>query len=271
MAKKQSLEKKKMIKTRSEQRKEEREKEETAILNRCLGMLGVLVVAEIFFLMCYRFFVQGTAQMLVTMAGVIGVVSWIGLAAAAAGVILAVVRRGKPHAHWGGWLLLLGLVLFAGGRLMLTIYPLGTTVACVAVPLLALAGFVYYLYQREFFCAGLGVGVAIAGMWFARRAADSASWSGKALIVEIVLLVIVLAVLAFALSVGRNGGKWGKEEREKVIFSGTTNYRVMYGVLILAAAALLAAMFAPAAAMYLMWVGIVLLFVLAVYYTIHLM
>ena len=192
-------------------------------------------------------------------------------AAAAAGVILAVVRRGKPHAHWGGWLLLLGLVLFAGGRLMLTIYPLGTTVACVAVPLLALAGFVYYLYQREFFCAGLGVGVAIAGMWFARRAADSASWSGKALIVEIVLLVIVLAVLAFALSVGRNGGKWGKEEREKVIFSGTTNYRVMYGVLILAATALLAAMFAPAAAMYLMWVGIVLLFVLAVYYTIHLM
>ena len=43
MAKKQSLEKKKMIKAQSQQRKAERAKEETMILNRCLGLLGVLV------------------------------------------------------------------------------------------------------------------------------------------------------------------------------------------------------------------------------------
>ena len=60
MAKKQSLEKKKMIRAQSLQKKEDRAKEEAAILNRCLGLLGVLVVAEIYFLMCYRFFVQGT-------------------------------------------------------------------------------------------------------------------------------------------------------------------------------------------------------------------
>ena len=248
----------------------DRAKEEAAILNRCLGLLGVLVVAEIYFLICYRFFVQGTMQTLVTMSNVIGVVGWIGLAAAVAGVILAVVRRGTARAHWGGSLF--GVVIFGGSRLMLAIYPTGTTVMCVAVPLLALAGFVYYLYQKEFFCAGLGLGIAVAGLWFARRAAGSASWGGtRALIVEIVLLVLVLALLAFAVAVGRNGGKWGKGEKEKMIFSGATNYNVMYATLGLAAVAILVAAFAPAAALYLMWAGIALLFVLAVYYTIHLM
>ena len=271
MAKKQSLEKKKILKEQSQQRKADRVKEENAILNKCLGMLGVLVIAEIYFLICYRFFVQGTMQSLVTTSKVIGAVSWIGLAAAVVGIILAVAHRGKKHARWGNWLALLGAVLFLGGRLMLAIYPVGTTVVCVAVPLLALAGFVYYLYQKEFFCSGLGLGVAVFGMWLSRRAAGSAFWDGKALVLEIVLLIVVLALLAFSVAAGRNGGKWGKGEKEKVVFSGTTNYNVMYGTLVLAAAALLVAMFAPAAALYLMWGGIALLFVLAVYYTIHLM
>ena len=49
MAKKQSLEKKKMIRAQSLQKKEDRAKEEAALLNRCLGLLGVLVAAEIYF------------------------------------------------------------------------------------------------------------------------------------------------------------------------------------------------------------------------------
>ena len=271
MAKKQSLEKKKQIKAQSAPRKTDRAKEEAAILNRCLGLLGVLVVAEIYFLMCYRFFVQGTMQTLVTMSNVIAVVGYVGLALAVAGVIGAVARRGKSYAHAAAWAALLGAVLFIGGRLMLAIYPAGTTVMCVAVPLLALAGFVYYLYQREFFCCGLGLGLAVAGMWLAHRAAGSASWGTRYMVVEAVLLVLVLILLALTVVIGRNEGRWGKGEKAVRVFSGATNYAVAYGALVLAAAALLAGIFAPAAALYLMWAGIALLFVLAVYYTMHLM
>lgn len=271
MAKKQSLEKKKQIKAQSVQRKTDRAKEEAAILNKCLGLLGVLVVAEIYFLMCYRFFVQGTTRMLVTMSNVIDVVSYVGLAAAVVGVVWALIRRGKTHAQGGVWLALLGVVLFAGGRLMLTIYPAGTTVMCAVVPLLALAGFVYYLYQREFFCCGLGLGLATIGMWFAHRAEGSASWSGRYIAVETVLLVLVLVLLVLTVVIGRNDGKWGKGEKAVRVFSGTTNYTVAYGTLAIAAVVILAGIFAPAAALYLMWAGIALLFVLAVYYTMHLM
>ena len=130
MAKKQSLEKKKMIRAQSLQKKEDRAKEEAALLNRCLGLLGVLVAAEIYFLLCYRFFIQGTMQTLVTMSNVIAVVGWVGLAVAAVGLVFALVRRGKKGAQWGAWLVILGLVLFGGGRLMLAIYPEGTTVMC---------------------------------------------------------------------------------------------------------------------------------------------
>ena len=271
MAKKQSLEKKKLIKEQSLQRKAEHEKEENAILNRCLGLLGVLVVAEIYFLLCYRFFVQGTMQTLVSMSRVIGVVGWIGLAALIVGVIAAIVRRRKRFGHAGAWLALLGAVLFAGGRLMLAVYPTGTTVMCVAVPLLALAGFVYYLYQKEFFCAGLGMGLAVVGMWFARRAANGAALGGMALVVEAVLVVLVLVLLGISVAAGRNGGKWGKGEKARSLFSGTTHYGVLYGALVIAAVILLLGTFVPAITLYLMWIGIALLFVLAVYYTIHLM
>ena len=271
MAKKQSLEKKKQIRAQSMQRKADREKEEAAILNKCLGMLAVLVVAEIYFLLCYRFFVQGTMQSLVTMAGVIAVVGYIGLAAAIAGAILFAVRRRGKLAQGGVWLLLLGVILFAGSRLMLAIYPTGTTVMCAVVPLLALAGFVYYLYQKEFFCAGLGMGLAVAGMWLAHRAVGSAAWSSRYVIVEVVLLILVLALLAVTVAIGRNGGKWGKAGGEKMIFSGTSNYALAYGALVLAAVFILVGIFAAAAALYLMWAGIALLFVMAVYYTIHMM
>lgn len=271
MAKKQSLEKKKALKAQSIEKRTQREKEESAILSRCLGMLAVLTVAEIYFLLCYRFFVQGTVQSLVTMASVIGVLSWVGLAAAVVGVILAVVRRGKPYGHGSAWLALFGAVLFVGGRMMLTFFSTGTTLMCVMVPLLALAGFVYYLYQREFFLSGLGLGIAVFGMWFVRRAVGSATWGSRYMIVEIVLLVLVLALLAVTVVIGRNGGNWGKGTHAVKIFSGTTNYAVAYAALALAAIGLLAGALVPSLALYLLWGGVALLFVLAVYYTIHLM
>ncbi len=51
----------------------------------------------------------------------------------------------------------------------------------------------------------------------------------------------------------------------------TTNYSLVYGALAAAAAAIVLGIIAPACALYLLWAGIALLFVLAVYYTMHLM
>ena len=169
------------------------------------------------------------------------------------------------------WLVILGLVLFGGGRLMLAIYPEGTTVMCVAVPLVALAGFVYYLYQREFFFSGLGVGLAVGGMWLAHRAVGSAVWGRQYVAIEAVLLAAVVVLLILAVAIGKNGGKWGKGDAARTVFSGTTNYSLAYGALAAAAAAIVLGIIAPACALYLLWAGIALLFVLAVYYTMHLM
>lgn len=271
MAKKQSLEKKKQMKMQSVQRRTDRAKEESLILQKCMGLLVVLVLAEIYFLMCYRFFAQGTMESLVTMSYVIEAVGWGSLVLVVAGIAVALMRRGKKFAQLGTWAAVLGVILVLGSRLMLTIYPAGTTVMCVAVPLLALAGFVYYLYQREFFFAGLGVGLAGCGMWLAQKAVGSASWSSRYVAIEVVLLVVVAVLLVLAVRIGRNGGKWSKDENAAPVFSDTTNYTVMYASLAAAAVVVLAGIFAPAVALYLMWGCIALLFVLAVYYTIHLM
>ena len=142
---------------------------------------------------------------------------------------------------------------------------------CVAVPLVALAGFVYYLYQREFFFSGLGVGLAVGGMWLAHRAVGSAVWGRQYAAIEAVLLAVVVVLLILAVAIGKNGGKWGTGDAARPVFSGTTNYSLAYGALAAAAAAIVLGIIVPACALYLLWAGIALLFVLAVYYTMHLM
>ena len=270
MAKKQSLEKKKMMREQSAHRKAERAREENRLLGYCMGLMGVLAVAEIYFLMCYRFFVQGSVQNVVTMSSLIGGVSYAGLALLIVGLVLAFMRRGKKYGHAAAWAALLGGLLFAGGRLMLAIYPAGTQLMCVAVPLLALAGFVYYLYQKEFFVSGLGLGFGAFAMWLAHRAVGT-GWSSRYVLVDAAVLAVIVALLVFCIVVGKNGGKWGKEEKERVIFSESTDYRVAYGALILTAIGVLLAIFLPAVGLYMMWASLALLFVIAVYYTVHLM
>ena len=132
-------------------------------------------------------------------------------------------------------------------------------------------GFVYYLYQREFFFfSGLGVGLAVGGMWLAHRAVGSAVWGRQYVAIEAVLLAAVVVLLILAVAIGKNGGKWGKGTLRGPCFpgrriipclwcAGRRRRPLCWGII------------APACALYLLWAGIALLFVLAVYYTMHLM
>ena len=271
MAKKQSLEKKMELKNRSAQRKAERAHEESAILYRCLTMLGVLAIAEIYFLLCYKFMVNGTMEQVASMAKTVGIMSWVGLAGAAVGVVLTAVRGLQKFKRLGGWILLLGVVIAVGSQIVLRVFPTGVTFMCVAVPVLAMVGFVFYLYQKEFLFSGLGVGLSIVGAWLAHRAINSSLWSGRVLFVEIVLLVLDLILLAVSVKIAKNDGKWGKGGKGVQVFTNTTSTGLLNGALGFAAAALLIVAFAPSTALYLMWAGIGILFILAVYYTVHMM
>lgn len=107
--------------------------------------------------------------------------------------------------------------------------------------------------QREFFFSGLGVGLAVGGMWLAHRAVGSAVWGRQYVAIEAVLLAAVVVLLILAVAIGKNGGKWGKGDAARTVFSGTTNYSLAYGALAAAAAAIVLGIIAPACALYLLW------------------
>ncbi len=63
----------------------------------------------------------------------------------------------------------------------------------------------------------------------------------------------------------------GKGDAARTVFSGTTNYSLPMVRWQPRRRPLCWGIIAPACALYLLWAGIALLFVLAVYYTMHLM
>lgn len=269
--KKVSVQKRRQMQNNGMQKRAQREKAEAMILNRCLILLCVLAVTESYFLLCYRFYALGTTDHMLALYPVIGVVGCVAFAVLVVSAAAAIWKRKTRVGRIGSWLAVGAGLIAVGSVLMRMIYPLGTTVMCVVTPLLALAGFVYYLYQREFFFSGVGVGLAVAGMWLSQRAAGSSNWGTRFLIFEFILFAAVMALLALAVYIGRHNGQLVRGGLAVPVFSAHTNYFIVYGALSVSAVMLIVGSFLPAAALYLMWAGIAGLFALAVYYTMRMM
>jgi len=87
----------------------------------------------------------------------------VGAAAFGAGVVLTVMRRKWTRfAAAGKWLLGLGLFFGVSSLLMRRVYPMGTTVMCILVPVLMMLAVVFLLYQHEFAVQAIALTLAIA-------------------------------------------------------------------------------------------------------------
>jgi hypothetical protein len=73
-------------------------------------------------------------------------------------------------------------------------YPYGTQYLCVAVPVAALLGIVYYIYQREFFVCAAMEAVTLAGLWAVRRSTAPLQNAGLLAAVAAAALLLAAAV-----------------------------------------------------------------------------
>jgi hypothetical protein len=258
-------------KQRISEKKTARENRENEILNKVLGIFVVGALAEIYALLCYRFFVQsGTDTMLAWLAA-IRWTSYITAAVAVVGLILAFAKKTSRRLRYLGVLLAwLGIVFAFASRVILLIYPQGTTIMCALIPVITLYGFIYYLYQREFFVSALAAGISIGALWLCHKAIGD-SWQPFSVGVAAAVLVVLALIAALTLSLSKNDGCRGRDEKKRRVFSAKTNYAVQYGALAVCAATVAIAIANAAAAMYLIWAVVILLFVLAVYHTVRLM
>ena len=135
--------------------------------------------------------------------------------------------------------------------------------ACLVVVL----ALVYLLYQHERVLSTVMLSGAMFSVWLRSASANSSIWRLPVMIGCIAAAAVVVAVLFLVFRVQKDGGKLLGVQ----VFSSECDYRVLYGVLGIAAAALLLAAAVSVTAYYLLWALAVLLFAELVFYTTKLM
>lgn len=241
-------------------------------LNSALVIFTIGFVVEFYLLQINNFYVKGTLDQLLATVSYLEVMVYVGLAVVAAGIACFALREKKA---WLGKaaaaLMALGVFLTLSSQLMRKVYPAGTTALCVVVPALTLMCVVYLLYPAEFSVQATALLAATGCAVIVSR--DPA---GKLMSV-VMYAVCILAVAAIAFGfvavkkLQKNGGAFGSEENKITVFSAKTNYAALYAVLAVSALAILAALFVPGCAYYLVWAGAIALFPLAVLHTVKML
>ena len=240
-------------------------------VNRAMILLMVGLIAEFYLLMVNNYFVKGAVGQVLTMMTVLKVLGIAGAALFGAGRVLWFMRKKWTRfAPAAPWLLSIGFFFAVSSQLMLKIYPQGTTVMCVLVPVAMLLGIVFLLYPREFSLQALALTAAMMAMYLIHRGGGSDTWRGLVIGCS-VFAALVIAALAVAVSkAGKNGGKLEKLGDLRIV-SVDGNYKLIYAVLAVCVAAIVIALFATGIAYYGLWILAVGTFLLAVYYTVKMM
>ena len=199
------------------------------------------------------------------MNGLALAVYWVGAALVGAGVVFTVMRgKWTRFAALGRWLLGLGVFFTLSSQLMRKIYPAGTTAMCILVPVLMLLSVVFLLYQREFAVQTAALTLTIASAVLLNHGSSSMPALVTAFCWAAMVLVAALLVLTVLLQ--KHEGSY----KGTVIFPAKTNYALTCAVLVLSIAAIAVSLFAGLA-YYVIWGAAVLLFVLAVGYTVKML
>lgn len=253
-----------MAAKKNDPRREARIAKNNRNLNSALTLFTAGFIAE-FYLLINQYFVKGSVDQVVAIAGYLEVMAIVGAAAFGAGVVLTVMRRKWTRfAAAGKWLLGLGLFFGVSSLLMRRVYPMGTTVMCILVPVLMLLAVVFLLYQHEFAVQTIALTLAIASAVLLNHGSSSM----PALVTAFcwAAMVFVAALLVLTVMLQKHEGSY----KGTAIFPAKTNYALTCAVLVLSIAAIAVSLFAGLA-YYVIWGAAVLLFVLAVWYTVKML
>jgi hypothetical protein len=255
-----------MAQNSNEKRVERREKSERN-MNRAVILLIAGLVAEWYLLMVDRYYARGTMNQFIGWYDYLGVMRWVGLLIAAAGVVLYVMRAKKPwFAKLGGALAVAGVFFAFSSFAMRHVFPTSVTVMCVFVPVLMLLGIIYLFYQAEFSVQATALAMALGALALLGRSGSLAVKLCAGL-----ALVATAALLAGTLLLKKNGGTLEIGGKKLRLFPKDLDYRLTLGVLALCLVMIVAAFAAPGVAFYATWALAVVAFALAVYYTVKLM
>lgn len=247
-------------------RREERIAKNNRKLNSALSLFTAGFVAEFYLLLINQYFVKGTIDQVVAVSYYLDVMVWVGLALTAAGVVLTALRGKKAaFAAVGRWVLVLGVFFAFSSQLMRKIYPVGTTAMCILVPALMLLSVIFLLYQHEFAVQTVALSLTLVSVALLNHGAANSAGLVKALVILAALAILALCVGVSAAQ--KNGGSL----KGISLFPNGTDYRMMYAVIVFSEALIVLALLVAGAAYWAMWITAIVLFALAVWYTVKLL
>ena len=234
-------------------------------LNGAMKLFLSGCVAELYLLVIRRFYISGTVDQLLACYAALLYLAIAGAVVLAIG--LAVALSGKKHPKQAR----LGWSIFSAGAFLglssLMIRLLGgsaLTLLCVVVPVVMLLGILWHLYDRECAWSLTILGTSLIALWVCRRVLNSIYPGTYERILAAVYIVLLLVAAFLANKADKNGGRLGKLQ---VLTAGADPLPV-YLACGLSVAALAVALFSSTIAYYAMWALAIVVFALAVYYTV---
>jgi len=226
--------------------------------------------AEIYVLAIRRYYINGTLNQVITWDDVLKKTLYAGLAVAAVGLILGLALRNvKKVSPWvrrsGWWLMALGVFLTVSGWVSREVYATGVTMMCVVIPLIMLFGILWLLYERECFVTLTILGVSMLAVWICRHGVGNTFWNTYVLIGAGIYLILLVLIALATRGAEKNGGKTGKFR----VLPADADPLPIYAACGISAAAVALSLLSTVVAYYTMWTLAVIIFALAVYYTVR--
>ena len=222
--------------------------------------------AELYLLLVRRFFISGTLEQVVAWDGYLNILAYVGLAVAVLGLVLTGLWwKSHPKRRFtAAAVLCAGLFVAAASWLVRHYVDSAMTPLCVVVPAVMLLGILWTLYDRECAWALTFLGACMGMAWVCRKGIGNLYWNTKALIFSAVFIAVMLVCLLLTRMANRNGGFLGKLS----LFPADADCLPIYAGCVISAVGVAISMCSAAIAYYMMWALAVVIFALAVYYTV---
>lgn len=214
-------------------------------------------VAELYLLIIRRFYVNGTLEQAVAWDTYLTVFAGAGAVVLAVGLLLSFFWKTDKKKRVIGWSVT-GAGLFLAAASLLVRWNMATlTLLTVVVPVVILLGVLWSLYDRECALSLTILGVSLIALWICRKQLSS-MYLGT--YVKIFAVVYIVALIAVALLT--------KQGKLKKLLPASADPLPVYVACGLSAVAMLGALFNTVVAYYAMWALAIVVFGLAVYYTV---
>lgn len=246
--------------------KAEEFRKNNAPLNSALKFFVGGCIAEIYLLAVRKYYINGDINQMLGWDAMIPTLIYVGLAVLAVGVILAAVwRKETGWKRSTAWTVVFSGVFFSAGNwLIKMVYPTGTSILSVLTAVAMLLGVLWCFYARECFYAMMILSSGVLTSWVCRHGLENMFWKTYVLVGACVYLVLLAAVAITARKVEKADGMFGNVQ----LLPADTDCTVLFATCGLSAAATVLSLFSATIAYYALWTLGIVIFSLAVYYTV---